>query len=102
MTATLRNETTKYSVMGYLAEAKRLGIRIRLPHVNASGMTFEPERFEDGTVGIRMGLKNVKFIGEKQAAKLMAKRPFKNYAELREAALEKYSGIGARVLSSLN
>lgn len=101
MTAVLRNEDDKDKSLEYLLETKRMGIRVMLPHVNASGESFEIQSNDQGEF-IRIGLSNIKFVAEKAAHKLIAERPFANYEELHKFCMKKYSGLGARVTSSLN
>jgi DNA polymerase-3 subunit alpha len=97
MYATLKNERDKDACTEYLIEAKRLGLKVLLPHVNKSDIGFSIE--EDG---IRFGLANVKFISDISARRLMAKRPFDSYAELEASVSEKGSGLTSRTLQGLN
>lgn len=101
MTAVLRNEREKDALLDYLIETKRLGIRVMLPNVNRSGMTFEIQSDDRGEY-IRFGLSNIKFISGKVASRILEKRPFSSYNELYEVATAKYSGIGSRALGALN
>lgn len=98
MSATLRNESDKDSITDYLIEAKRMGISIRLPHVNKSELTASPE----GENAIRMGLTNIKYCGEKVARAVLLHRPFKDYADLVEKAGKKGSGMNKRMLETMN
>lgn len=97
MAATLRSEADKDVITDYLIESKRLGIKVLLPNVNTSepGITIQDD-------GIRLGLTNVKGIGDNVASKILKHRPFTTYAELKEKVEEKGSGLGIGVLSSLN
>lgn len=97
MAALLKNEGDKDTRLDYLMEAKRLGIKILLPHVNASEIGFS---IENG--GIRFGLSNVKYISGKIGSKIIANRPFTSYAHLLEVSQTKGSGINARAIDSLN
>lgn len=97
MYATLKNEDDKDARTEYLIEAKRLGLRITLPHVNLSDLDFS---IQDG--GIRFGLSNIKFISENLGGKLIDRRPFQNYSHLSEVVMEKGSGLNSRVLQALN
>lgn len=97
MYATLKNEGDKDARTEYLIEAKRLGLRVMLPHVNLSDLDFS---IQDG--GIRFGLSNVKFISDNLGKKIIEYRPFQNYAEFADKVMEKGSGLNSRVLSSLN
>lgn len=98
MAATLRNETDTDSITDYLIEAKRLGITVKLPHVNTSGLKAEPE----GAKSIRLGLTNIKYCGEKVARSVMLHRPFSNYEELVAKVEERGSGLNKRMLSTMN
>lgn len=101
MTAVLRNEKDKDSMLDYLMEAKRMEIRIMLPHVNASGIQFEIQSDENGDY-IRFGLSNIKYISGKIGGRLMDHRPFANYKELYDITMTKGSGLTTRTLGSLN
>lgn len=97
MCATLNHENDKDAVTDYLIESKRLGVKVKLPHVNSSDIDFS---IEDDA--IRFGLKRIKYISDKSAHPLILARPFNNYAELEQKAAEKNSGINKRTLSALN
>jgi DNA polymerase-3 subunit alpha len=95
--ATLKNENDKDARTEYLIEAKRLNVKIKLPHVNHSDLDFT---IEDDA--IRFGLSNIKYISDNLGSKLMAYRPFENYESLKEKIMEKGNGLSTRVLGSLN
>jgi len=97
MYALLKNESDSDKMTEYLIEAKRLGIKIRLPHVNKSDLEFSIE--DDG---IRFGLMDIKGIAAKTGGKLIEHRPFKDYEELKAKVAEKGSGLTSTVLKSLN
>lgn len=97
MYATLKNENDKDARTEYLIEAKRLGVKVRLPHVNLSGLDFTIQ--EDS---IRFGLSNIKYISDNLGNRLMEARPFENYAALQEKVMEKGNGLSTRVLQALN
>ena len=97
MCAALRNEGDKDARTDYLIEAKRLNLKVLLPHVDASEMHFSIE-----PNGIRFGLSNIKYISTNLGGKLMDYRPFNTYAALEEKVLEKGSGLSTRVLGALN
>jgi len=101
MCAVLKKEDDTDSRLDYLIETKRMGIRVMLPHVNASGQDFEIQNV-DGQDVIRFGLNDIKFISSKISTRLMDARPFGNYRHLQEVSMTKGSGISARVLDSLN
>lgn len=101
MCAVLKKENDKDSRLDYLIETKRMGIRVMLPHVNASGTDFEIQTV-DGQDIIRFGLNDIKFISGKITNKLMESRPYGNYEHLCDVSRTKGSGISSRVLDSLN
>ena len=101
MTAVLRNEKDKDSMLDYLMETKRMGIRVLLPHVNESGIRFEIQSDAKGEY-IRFGLSNIKYISGKVGNRLLEKRPFNSYNELYETVMTKGSGLSSRVLQALN
>jgi DNA polymerase III subunit alpha len=93
----LKNEGDKDARTGYLIEAKRLGIKIKLPHVNESDVNFSLQKDS-----IRFGLAEVKFISDSIANKIIEKRPYENYKDFVDKASKKGSGINSRAISSLN
>jgi DNA polymerase-3 subunit alpha len=93
----LKNEKDKDARTEYLLEAKRLGIKVLLPHVNESESGFSIQ----GTA-IRFGLGDIKYISDNISSKLIANRPYKNYAHLLEVSTTKGSGINTRAIESLN
>jgi DNA-directed DNA polymerase III PolC len=97
MCALLQNESNNETITDYLLECKNMGISIKLPHVNRSESQFSI----DGD-GLRMGLSGIKYISDKVAARIIAERPYKNYAEFKSYVLRKGSGLNTRVLSALN
>lgn len=97
MFSILKNENDKDVRTEYLIEAKRLGLKVLLPHVNESDIYFSLQKD-----AIRFGLAEVKFISDSIANKLMEKRPFTNYKEFIEKASKKGSGINSRAISALN
>ena len=101
MTAVLSNEKDKDQLLDYLIETKRMGIRVLLPHVNASGIEFEIQSDSKGEF-VRMGLSNIKYISGKVGNRLLEVRPFMNYNELYETVMTKNSGLSTRVLQALN
>jgi DNA polymerase III alpha subunit len=72
-------------------------IPVLLPHINESGINFEIQGNS-----IRFGLGNIKFLSDKSAPKVIAGKPYKNYAELLEASTIKGSGISTRIIGALN
>lgn len=95
------DKTDRMRMVKYLIEARRLGLRVRLPHVNVSGANIEIDSDEKGDF-IRLGLNQIKYISGKTSAPLLRHRPFKNYAELKALAETPNSGVSKRTLDSLN
>jgi DNA polymerase III subunit alpha len=96
MYSLLKNEKDKDTRTEYLIEAKRMGISVKLPHVNDSDADFKIEG-----KGIRFGLTAIKFISDNIAAKYIAQRPFRSYKHLEEFTLAKGSGVNSRSLQAL-
>ena len=97
MYSLLKNEKDKDTRTDYLIEAKRMGITIRLPHVNESDIDFSL----DGDA-IRFGLGNIKFISENIGSKIIANRPFTSFEQFKLFAAAKGSGVNNRAVESLN
>jgi DNA polymerase-3 subunit alpha len=96
MYSILKNEKDKDARTEYLIEAKRMGISIKLPHINDSDADFKIEG-----KGIRFGMTGIKYISDNIASKFIERRPFNSYAELEEFTFSKGSGVNSRSLSSL-
>jgi DNA polymerase-3 subunit alpha len=79
--ALLKNEKDKDRITTFMFEAKRLGIKIAMPDVNESDVTFSIG--EDGQT-IRFGLMNVSAVGEKAANEIVSKRPFESLEDFSE------------------
>ena len=97
MFSILKNEADKNARTEYLIEAKRLGLKIRLPHINESDIYFSLKGD-----AIIFGLAEVKFISDSIANKIMDLRPFDNYKDFIDKASKKGSGINSRAISALN
>lgn len=98
MAATIANEKDKDSITDYLLEAKRLGVKVLLPHINESNIKTEVQGD-----AVRLGLTNIKFVGDKVAAAVVRERPFANYAELEVSVSAKNgNGLNARMLGAMN
>lgn len=97
MYALLKNEKDKDARTEYLIEAKRLGIPMRLPHINESDVDFKIE----GS-GIRFGLSSVKYISGSIANKYIAARPFRSKKEVEEFTYTKGSGVNSRALAAMD
>lgn len=96
MFSILKNEKDKDARTEYLIESKRMGIPIRLPHVNDSDMDFKIEG-----KGIRFGLNSIKYVSDIAAKVVMESRPFSSYAELTELFGQKGNGVTKRQLEAL-
>ena len=97
MFSLLKNEGNKDTRTEYLIEAKRLGLKVRLPHINESDVYFSLKG--DAIV---FGLAEIKFISDSIANKIIDKRPFTNYKDFMDKASKKGSGINSRAISALN
>jgi len=97
MYSLLKNEKDKDARTEYLIEAKRMGISIKLPHINDSDIDFKIEG-----KGIRFGLSAIKFISDKIAERYIQSRPFNSYKELEEFTFTKGNGVNSRALQALN
>jgi DNA polymerase III alpha subunit len=96
MYSLLKNESDKDARTEYLIEAKRMGIPIRLPHINDSDIDFTIEG-----KGIRFGLSAIKYISDNIASKYIAARPFSSYKQLEEFSFGKGNGVNSRALQAL-
>jgi DNA polymerase III alpha subunit len=96
MFSMLKNEKDKDVRTEYLIEAKRMGIPIRLPHVNESDIDFKIEG-----KAIRFGLSGIKYISDTIAERYIAGRPFDSYKELEEFTWTKGNGVNSRALNAL-
>jgi DNA polymerase-3 subunit alpha len=96
MYSLLKNEGDKDARTEYLIEAKRMGIPVRLPHINDSDIDFKIEG-----KGIRFGLSAIKYISDNIASKYIAARPFSSYKQLEEFTFAKGSGVNSRALQAL-
>jgi DNA polymerase III alpha subunit len=101
MWATLKNEGDKDAIVDYLIEAKRLGLRIVLPHVNRSGVTYDIQSDDKGDF-IRIGLGNVKGLSVTSAKKIIDYRPFSSYSDFRKVVDEKNNGVHSGMAKSLD
>ncbi len=88
---------SKIKTLFYLMETKRLGINVKLPHVNASDVK---NRVEGDS--IRMGLESIKGIAAKGANKIIDNAPYDSYEHLMTVSKTKGSGINATAIKALN
>jgi DNA polymerase-3 subunit alpha len=96
MFALLKNEKDKDTRTEYLIEAKRMGIPVKLPHINDSDKDFKIEG-----KGIRFGLSAIKFISDTIAERYIQARPFKTYKEVEEFTFTKGNGVNTRALNAM-
>ena len=97
MFAILKNEKDKDARTDYLLEAKRLGIKVLLPHINESELDFSIQGNS-----IRFGFSNIKYISDNIGSKIQKIRPFTSYEDFKSKAGVKGSGINSRAIESLN
>jgi DNA polymerase-3 subunit alpha len=95
--ALLKNEGDKDTRTDYLLEAKRLRLKVLLPHINESDLDFTIQGNS-----IRFGLSNIKYISENIGNKIVELRPFNSYEHLLEESNKKGSGINSRAIDALN
>jgi DNA polymerase-3 subunit alpha len=96
MYSVLKNEGDADKRTEYLIECKRMGIPMRLPHINDSSVEFKIEG-----KGIRFGLADIKFISDKIASRYIEARPFRSYKEVLDFTLTKGNGVNTRALQSM-
>ena len=96
MFALLKNEKDKDTRTEYLIEAKRMGIPVKLPHINDSDKDFKIEG-----KGIRFGLSAIKFISDTIAERYIQARPFKTFKEVEDFTFTKGNGVNTRALNSM-
>ena len=96
MFALLKNEKDKDGRTEYLIEAKRMGITVKLPHLNDSDIDFKIEG-----KGIRFGLTGIKYISDKIAERYIAGRPFTSYKQVEEFTFTKGNGVNSRALQAM-
>lgn len=97
LAASIKNTKDDVKVANLITEAKRLGVRLKLPHVNHSDVGMKIYNGE-----LLLGLKNIKFISDKSASKIIAGRPYESFEHLNKVAKTKNSGIGSRAVSAMD
>jgi len=97
MAAVLQHEGDKKMLTTYLLEARRLGITMMLPDINRSKKSFAL----DGN-GIRFGLTNIQYIADAACKAIMDGRPYRSYADFKQHAAVKGSGLSSRIVSAVN
>src|SRR5690606_30342390 len=77
MAAVLANWGGYYSQRGYLSEARRLGLKVRPPHVNYSRYQFSAQKMIDSEErALFMGLGQVKELTQRTIGKIIQHAPF--------------------------
>ena len=99
----LVHEKDQDSRTDYLIEAKRLGLKVKLPHVNYSDIDFTIQDDE-----IRFGLNTIKWVSDKNARPIVENAPYKSFDDFRERcpkvnkrAVESMQSIGALVFEDM-
>lgn len=97
LAALLNNEDNTGNISKYLAECKRLGIRVMTPNVNLSDIEYS---CKDKT--IYMGLANIKGIGDKKAEHIIAHRPYTSYEDICEKTARPGTGLDKTCLEAMD
>lgn len=95
--ALLSNEKDGDAVTDYLIEAKRMGVKIKFPHINHSDVSWKI----DGE-GLRFGLRNIKYLSDVSAKRFIDARPFSSYVDVSNFVFTKGSGVNSRSLDSMS
>lgn len=80
MAAVLANWGGYYSQKTYLAEAKRMGLKIRAPHINYSRSQFSVA-YIDGEAQFFMGLDQLRDLTAETQERIQRRRPFTSLAD---------------------
>jgi DNA polymerase-3 subunit alpha len=97
MFSLLKSEKDSDARTEYLIESKRMGISLKLPHINESDADFKIEG-----KGIRFGLAAIKWLSEGVANKIISGRPFESKDQFKKFAGQKGSGINSRAVEALD
>ena len=97
MFSLLKSEKDSDTRTEYLIESKRMGLSLKLPHINESDADFKIEG-----KGIRFGLAAIKWLSEGVANKIIAGRPFDSKEQFKDFAIKKGSGINSRAVEALD
>ncbi|HZM64986.1 MAG TPA: error-prone DNA polymerase, partial [Nakamurella sp.] len=73
-----------YSPQSLVADARRHGVTVRRPDINASAAPADLEPGPDGRPAVRLGLAGIRTIGTEIADKIVAVRPIRGYRTLDE------------------
>jgi DNA polymerase III alpha subunit len=100
MAAVLANWGGYYSQRVYLSEARRLGLRVRPPHVNFSGRNFTVGQGPQGKA-LYMGMDQVRDLTGRTMERILRERPFRSLedflarADPRPQEAENLAKVGA-------
>lgn len=97
MFSLLKNEKDSDTRTEYLIESKKMGLTLKLPHINESDSDFKIEG-----KGIRFGLSAIKWLSDGVAGKIIKGRPFDSAEQFKKYAAQKGSGINARAVEALD
>jgi DNA polymerase-3 subunit alpha len=97
MFSLLKSEKDSDTRTEYLIESKRMGLSLKLPHINESDSDFKIEG-----KGIRFGLAAIKWLSEGVASKIISGRPFESKEQFKKFAGQKGSGINSRAVEALD
>jgi DNA-directed DNA polymerase III PolC len=81
MAAVLANWGGYYAQRNYLSEARRMGLRVKSPHVNFSQREFSVV-YQDGDPVLYMGLDQVRDLTQRTIARILRERPFHTLSDL--------------------
>jgi DNA polymerase-3 subunit alpha len=97
MFSILKSEKDSDTRTEYLIESKKMGLSLKLPHINESDSDFKIEG-----KGIRFGLSAIKWLSDGVASKIILGRPFSSAEDFKKYASKKGSGINARAVEALD
>jgi DNA polymerase-3 subunit alpha len=97
MYSLLKSEKDADTRTEYLIDAKKMGLSLKLPHINESDSDFKIEG-----KGIRFGLSAIKWLSDGTAQKIIKGRPFDSAKSFKEFAAKKGSGINSRAVEALD
>lgn len=101
MAGLLEHEPGMYPRRMLMSEARRIGIPLLPPDVNASGVQYLVEALGPEVRGIRISLRAVHGITEEELERILTGRPFRSLGDFRRRAapsrplLERLASIGA-------
>ena len=95
--ASMQNTKDVDKIANLVIESRRLGLKMKLPHVNHSdvGTSIRDDQ-------ILLGLSGIKYISDLVAQKIIKERPFSSAEHFRKVAETKGSGINSRAVGSAN